>query len=74
MPAPSIGKCVCGVKPHHPYSTFTHYCRQLQQKKSSNQDSRIENFPSGPVVENPLFNAGDTGSIPGQETKIPHTS
>ena len=40
----------------------------------SNQDSRIGNFPGGPVVENPLFNAGDTGSITGQETKIPHTS
>ena len=29
-------------------------------------------FPGGPVVKNPPYNAGDAGSIPGQETKIPH--
>ena len=29
-------------------------------------------FPGGPVVENLPSNAGDTGSIPGWETKIPH--
>ena len=27
-------------------------------------------FPGGPVVENPLGNAGDVGSIPGWGTKI----
>ena len=26
----------------------------------------------GPVVESPPCNAGDSGSIPGQGTKIPH--
>ena len=31
------------------------------------------NFPGGPVVKNPPANAGNTGSIPGQRTKIPHT-
>ena len=30
------------------------------------------NFPGGPGVKNPPSNAGDTGSIPGQGTKIPH--
>ena len=30
------------------------------------------NFPGGPVVKNPPYNAGDVGSIPGQGTKIPH--
>ena len=29
-------------------------------------------FPGGPVVENPPSNAGDVGSIPGWETKVPH--
>ena len=29
-------------------------------------------FPGGPVLKNPPCNAGDTGSIPGQGTKIPH--
>ena len=28
-------------------------------------------FPGGPMVKNPPSNAGDTGSIPGQGTKIP---
>ena len=32
----------------------------------------LEDFPSGPVIENPPPNAGDTGLIPGQGTKIPH--
>ena len=29
-------------------------------------------FPGGPVVKNLPFTAGDVGSIPGQQTKIPH--
>ena len=29
-------------------------------------------FPDGPVVKNPPSTAGDVGSIPGQQTKIPH--
>ena len=32
----------------------------------------MSDFPGGPVVKNPPSNAGDTGSIPGQGTKIPH--
>ena len=32
----------------------------------------IKDFPGGPVVKNPLCNAGDMGSTPGQGTKIPH--
>ena len=31
-------------------------------------------FPGVPVVKNPPSNAGDTSLIPGQGTKIPHTS
>ena len=30
-------------------------------------------FPGGPVVKNPPCNAGDSGLILGQGTKIPHT-
>ena len=30
------------------------------------------NFPDGPVVKSLPCNAGDTGSVPGQGTKIPH--
>ena len=29
-------------------------------------------FPGGPVVKNPHYNAGDAGLIPGQRSKIPH--
>ena len=32
------------------------------------------NFPGGPVVNNLPCNAGDTGSIPGQGTKILHAN
>ena len=28
-------------------------------------------FPGGPGVKSPLFNSGDTGSIPGRGTKTP---
>ena len=31
-----------------------------------------QDFPGGPVVKNLFSNAGDTGLIPGQGTKIPH--
>ena len=31
-------------------------------------------FPGGPVVENPPYNAGDIGLVPGQGTKIPHAA
>ena len=34
--------------------------------------SLARDFPGGPVVKNLPSNAGDTGSIPGQGTKIPH--
>ena len=29
-------------------------------------------LPGDPMVKNPPSNSGDTGSIPGQGTKIPH--
>ena len=35
---------------------------------------KSRDFPNGPVVKNPLSNAGHTGSIPGQGTKIPHAT
>ena len=31
-------------------------------------------FPGGPVVKNPPFNAGDRGSIPRRGTKIPYAT
>ena len=32
----------------------------------------LGNFYGGSVVKNPPCNAGESGSIPGQGTKIPH--
>ena len=40
----------------------------------SYQVENIRDFPGGPVVKNPSCNAGDTGSIPGRGTKIPHAA
>ena len=34
----------------------------------------LEDFPGGPVVKNPPAHTGDTGSIPGLGTKIPHAA
>ena len=34
----------------------------------------LRDFPGGPVVKNPPYNAGDVDSIPGQRTKIPHAA
>ena len=31
-------------------------------------------MPRGPVVKNPPSNAGDVGSVPSRETKIPHAA
>ena len=41
----------------------------LLSSKISSRD-----FPHGPVVKNLPASAGDTGSIPGPEMKIPHTA
>ena len=35
---------------------------------------KIRDFPDSPVVKTLSSNAGGTGSIPGQEVKIPHAS
>ena len=43
--------------------------RKKKQRRGGTWD-----FPGGPVVKNPPSNAGDTGSIPGWGTKIPHAT
>ena len=40
---------------------------RAQHSKKQGRD-----FPGGPVVKNPPYNAGDMGLIPGQGTKIPY--
>ena len=37
-------------------------------------NTALGDFPGGPVVKNPPYNAGDAGSIPGQVTKIPRAA
>ena len=32
----------------------------------------MRDFPGGPVVKNALLHCRGTGSVPGQEAKIPH--
>ena len=43
-------------------------------KENENKTLQWRDFPGGPVVKNPPCNLGDSGLIPGQVTKIPHTS
>ena len=38
------------------------------------KNSASGDFPGGPMEKDPPYNAGDTGSIPGQGTKIPHAA
>ena len=38
------------------------------------KDDNSRDFPAGPVVKNLPCNAGDTGSVPGQGTKIPYAT
>ena len=38
------------------------------------QKRKFWDFPGGPVVKNPPYNAGDAGLIPGLGTKILHAA
>ena len=46
---------------------------KLYLKKADSKIKKVRGFPGGPVVKNLPCNAGDTGSIPGWGTKIPHS-
>ena len=46
--------------------------QNLTNVKCHSNRIKHRDFPDGPVVKSPPVNAGDTGSIPGPETKIPH--
>ena len=50
--------------------THTHTRISLSPLKEGNSGD----FTTGPVIRSLPCNAGDTGSIPGQETGIPHPS
>ena len=44
----------------------------IKDHNMCNQKGSLRDFPGGPVVNNLSADAGDTGSIPGPGTKIPH--
>ena len=50
-------------------TTFLKNLEHTEVDKEGNRD-----FPGGPVVKNPPYNAGDTGLIPGLGSKIPHAT
>ena len=45
------------------------HCKHISIQQTDN----LRGLPCGPMVNNPHCNAGDTGSISGRGTKIPHT-
>ena len=47
---------------------------RAKEKKKKTKEANMRDFPGGPVDKNPPSNAGDTGSIPGRGTKIPHAT
>ena len=49
--------------------------RQTQIKRDNvAQFIRLMAFPGGPVIENPPYNAGNRGLIPGRRTEVPPTA
>ena len=62
------GLSIKGVKSMKFSSIFTLFCFAVVQN-SHNRD-----FSGGPVVKNPLCNAGDVGLIPGRGTEIPYAT
>ena len=44
----------------------------LEARAPKNQHKDSGDFPGGPVVKHPPASKGDTGSIPGARSKIPH--
>ena len=48
--------------------------RVLLEKPTQTKAVNCGDFPGGPVLKSPPCNAGDTGSIPGRGTKIPHAA
>ena len=53
---------------------FTYLSMSIENYKRLYNELLIEmrEFSSGPVVKTSPSNAGDVGSIPVQETKVPH--
>jgi len=46
----------------------------LQKPREPHGHLKVRDFPGGPVVKSLPTNVGDTGSIPGLGTEIPHAT
>ena len=57
--------CHCELQGHLGHQAFGFLALLVEKGKGGD-------FPGGPVVKNPPYNAGDTGSILDQGTNIPH--
>ena len=56
----------------HSVDMFKTYNSKQASKMIMIKLTWVRDFPGGPVVKNPPSIAGDTGSIPGWGTEIPH--
>ena len=57
---------------HYNNNHTSRICHPHQKKGFLKNCTR--DFPGGPVIKNLPSKAGDTGSIPGRGTKIPHAN
>ena len=75
--APSVDhslRCKNKKSSQNPLSPFLCHFSAYLHSKVSFKNVHKQDFPCGPVIKNLPFKAGDVSSIPGQGTKIPHTS
>ena len=73
LPFPSPGDLPDpGIEPMCPVSPVLQADSLPLSHWGKKQKPTEKDFPGGPVVGNSPSRAGDTCSIPGQETKIPH--
>ena len=56
------------------YSSLCYPCDKILCNYSAISKLKTWDFPDGPVVKNPPFDAEDTGLIPGLGTKNPHAA
>lgn len=67
------------IRKHHPVNLPPTNQKKVKHPATLNTNVAFKNpflkdFPSGPVVMNMPYNAGDTSLIPGKGTKIPHAA
>ena len=58
----------------HQFKRMIHEQNETVNKETKHKKESYKDFPGSPMVKNPPSHAGDMGSIPSWETKIPHAS